>query len=111
MPNANARKGSAWELKVQRYLQETLPKFTVTRPRQSGYADLGDIHADPVVIQAKDVAKHSFADWLRDVEAQRVNAGGDFGAVVVKRRNAPTADAYVVMTLATFREIIERLRA
>ncbi len=110
MPNLNARKGAAFELLVQRYLQEILPKFTITRPRQSGYNDLGDVHADPFVLQIKDVAKLALSSWVADAEVQRANAGAEFGVVVSKKRGAPVGDAYVVMSLATFRDVLERIR-
>lgn len=110
MPNRNAEKGARFERAVRDFLAEILSRFSVVRPHQEGYRDVGDLHVDPFVLQLKDVTALDVSGWLRDVETQRGHAGGLWGAVVWKRRSRPVGDAVVFMTLDTFREVVSELR-
>ncbi len=111
MSNANARKGSRWEAAVRDFLREVFGRFVI-RPRQEGYVDIGDLHLSPFVLQAKDWKTLAAAlnEGLNGAEKQAKAAGEPFGAAVVKRRNKSVGLAYTVMTLATFRDLIARLR-
>lgn len=109
MANANAAKGARWERAVRDFLKEVFGRL-VLRPHQEGFVDVGDLHLSPFVLQAKDEARHTFASYVDDAEKQAVAAGEPFGVAVVKRRNVNVSRAYVVMSLATFRAVVDRLR-
>lgn len=105
------RKGPRWETDVLRHLRETFDPRAY-RPRQEGFEDVGDIHADGgyVVVQAKD-----WKDWqsairegldgaVSQAESWKNRTGsGDWRKVlpvaVVKRARRPVGDAYAVMRL------------
>ena len=71
--------------------------------------DKGDITGIPgVVIEAKDVAKISLAEFLREAQVEAENAGALVGAAWIKRRGkASPADAYVVMDGETFTHLLK----
>jgi hypothetical protein len=84
------------------------------KPYEEGHDDAGDIHGvDPFILQAKNYT--SWQDAIREgldgAEKQKRVAGVPWGAAVVKRLRREAADAYVVMTLATFAEVLLALRA
>jgi hypothetical protein len=107
--NANAAKGSRWELAITKFLADTFGRHVI-RPQQAGWDDVGDIHLHPFVIQAKDERSHNFSGYINDAEKQAKAAEFDYGVAVVKRRNYSPRLAYVVMTLETFRRVVLRLR-
>ena len=107
MANANARKGNAWETKILNFLRDA--GLYAVKPRQEGFLDVGDIHAPPFVIQAKD-----YKDLLAGIRAgvdgyqvQRSNARLPFGVAVVKRARKPVEDAYVVLRLGDLPDLIK----
>lgn len=111
MANANKAKGMKFEREVRRYLREE--GIDAFKPYEEGYADAGDIHGiDPFVGQAKDW--RSWQDAIREGldggERQKLVAGQPFAVAIVKRARRTVAEAYVVMTLATFAAILRRLR-
>ena len=110
MGNPNGDRGRRWEKAITDFLRRLLGRQTVIKPRQEGYIDIGDVHVSPFVIQAKDEASHNFSGYINDAEKQAEAAGEDYGVAVVKRRRYATEKAYVVMTLATFARIVQRLR-
>lgn len=111
MANANKAKGTRWESAVVAFLKERLTR--VYKPRQEGFADVGDIHVPPFVLQAKDWKDVTGA--LRDglagavVQVGHAGPGFEFGAAVVKRARKPVGDAYFVLRLEDARSLIERL--
>lgn len=109
IPNRNAERGARWERDIRDYLRAVLGK-AVIRPRQEGYVDVGDLHASPWALQAKDEARLNLSGYVNDAEKQAAAAGEPFSAAVVKRRRYSTEKGYVVMTLATFRDSLVRLR-
>ena len=92
-------KGTRWESKIVDYLRGNgFPH--AERRALNGTHDLGDITGIPgVVIEAKDQARHSFAEWLDEATAEAANDKADVGVVWAHRRGqgSPGA-AYVVMT-------------
>lgn len=109
--SANKAKGTKWEVQVREFFKAN--GINAYRPAQEGYKDTGDIHGvDPFTVQAKD-----WRDWqsairegLDGAQVQKVNAGNEFGVAVVKRARRPASEAYVVMRLADFTTIVNRLR-
>jgi hypothetical protein len=109
--NPNAAKGSKWERDIRDYLRGWLERRDVTRPRQEGFGDVGDIHVSPFVIQAKNVATASLGAWLDAAHAQAARAGERYGVVAWKRRGKGAGDGFIVMSTADFREVVWRLRS
>lgn len=106
MSNPRKQRGTRWETDVERFLDgEGLQTY---KPRQAGWTDLGDIHAWPFVVQAKD-----WKDWqsairegldgaVRQTEAVNARRGNSVlwvPTAVVKRARRPVGDAYAVLRL------------
>lgn len=110
MANSQKAKGTRWETAVLRFLRDA--GLYAVKPRQEGFLDVGDIHAPPFVIQAKD-----YADLLAGIRAgvdgyqvQRANARLPFGVAVVKRARKPVEDAYVVLRLGDLPDLIRAVQ-
>lgn len=110
MPNPNGAKGADHERRVRAYLAEVFGR-SVHRPRQEGWADVGDLHLSPFVLQAKNWADTTAAlnVGVRDSEIQAERAEEPYGAAVIKKRGANVSEARVAMTLRTFRRLLTRL--
>jgi len=96
-------KGTRWESAIVTYLRERGWPHAERRTL-SGAKDQGDI-AGIVggVIEAKDQARHSFAEWLDEANKERDHAHADFGVVWAHRRGKSSPrDGYVVMDGDTF---------
>lgn len=113
----NKAKGTAWESAIVAYLNERLDlepfgPDSARRVPQMGRADVGDIHIRPVVVEAKNVASIDLPSFIRQANTECDNAGPNYryGVAVVKKRGANVKDAYAVMDLATFTEILAELR-
>lgn len=109
MTNPNKAKGDRWERAVMEYLAIAFGRL-VRRPHQEGFRDVGDLHLSPFIIQCKDVAGLSLPATIRAAEAQAVNAEEAFGVVAHKVRGKSAAEGTVSMSLATFRDVVERLQ-
>lgn len=111
MSNPQKAKGTRWETAVTRFLREA--GLYAYKPRQEGFRDVGDIHAPPFTLQAKDWK--DLAGALREgsdgARAQRANAGLPFGAAVIKRARRPVEDAYVVIRLGDFPALVRAVQA
>lgn len=91
--------GTAAETAVVRFLRSAgFPH--AERRALAGALDLGDITGTPGVAwevkggeRAKSASDRQVAAWLEETEVERVNAGADFGVLVVQRRGigAPNA--------------------
>lgn len=106
MPATNGRamkaKGSQFEPDVCTFLREHGFPHAERHYGAGQPDDVGDI--DGVVgwtLEVKNCKGIDLAGWSDETEAERVNGRQPFAAVIAKRRNRPTADAYVILTLAT----------
>ena len=99
--------GTRWESAIVDYPASRGWRHADRRAK-TGALDKGDITGIPgVVIEAKDVAKISLAEFLREAQAEAENAGAMVGAAWIKRRGkASPADAYVVMDGETFTHLL-----
>ena len=114
MPNPNKAKGSAFERAVINYLRDEWRGLEAFRPRQEGNEDVGDIHSGSFTIQCKDYA--SVADALRigvagavkQAAARNAREGGysSHPVALIKRRGKGPAEAYAVMRLEDFAELM-----
>lgn len=97
--SAARRKGTAWESAIVDYLRANGAPHAERRAL-GGAKDRGDIAGIPgLVCEAKSHTGLRLADWVDEVEQERVNAGAAIGIVWVKRRGKASPGAgYVVMT-------------
>lgn len=109
MSNPNKARGTRWETAVTRFLRDQ--GIYAYKPRQEGARDVGDIHAPPFVLQAKDWKDVTGAlrEGVEGARVQKLNAGLPFGAAVVKRARKPVGEAYVVIRLTDLPELIKML--
>lgn len=100
MSNPSKAKGTAAETAILKYVRANGFPWA-ERLALSGAADCGDISLLPgrlIVLEAKAHASAAtgqpgdaqLADWMRQTRSERVNAGADYGVLVVKRKG--TAD-------------------
>ncbi|MGV9263172.1 hypothetical protein ACWDRR_00745 [Kitasatospora sp. NPDC003701] len=101
------RKGTAWESDIVRFLRGS--GLDAKRVAQTGRLDVGDIHAPPWVIEAKNVAKIELSSFVDQAEREARHADCPFGVAVVKRRQHGAGKAYAVMTLETLARVMKAL--
>jgi hypothetical protein len=106
--SASKAKGTRHESQIVEYLR--VHGFPwADRVPLSGSRDRGDVTLGPgsPVIESKNQARHSWAEWLDEATAEAVNARAPFGVVWAKRRGkGSVADGYVVMSGATFTRLL-----
>lgn len=109
MANPNKARGTRWEVKVCDYLREQ--GFTETfRLAPGGELDPGDVGGIPDwALECRDHAKHDLSKNVRDANQRAINKGSKFGAAVMKKRQHPVEDAYVVLDLQTFARVLNEL--
>lgn len=112
MSTAARRKGSLFELDLLRWIRAAGLK--AERLRLAGIHDEGDVAVEDVgltyVVEAKAEQKINLSGYIAEatVEAQNyakargLDPGRVMPIVVVKRRNKPISEAYVVCTLQEF---------
>jgi hypothetical protein len=104
MANASKRKGSAFELLVQRYLAERLD---CERIPAGATIDRGDLWTRACLVQCKNCRTLRLGEWLRETLQQQQDARKPLHALVVKRpRTTAPEDQIVVMTLGQLRELL-----
>ncbi|MCX4572311.1 hypothetical protein OHB41_03740 [Streptomyces sp. NBC_01571] len=112
MSNPSKARGTRWESTIRDYLNGTLGYShptdwrLVKRQAQEGAKDVGDLHAWPFILEAKDVKSPAVPTWLRQAEAEAVNAGFPYGVVIHKVRGKGPALARVHITDVTFQRLI-----
>lgn len=107
--NPNKEKGTRWERAVETHFRaEGFPE--VTRIRGRGAKDEGDLGGlRSFAIECKDHARPAWHDFVRQANEEARNAGKPFGVAVVKKRQAKTEEALVVMDLATFTRLLQHI--
>jgi hypothetical protein len=106
MANPSKKKGTAWEAAVVDYLRAHGQPHAERRAL-TGNADKGDITGIPgVMVECKNEAKVTLGAYADEVKIQTANAHASIGAAVVKRRNRPPGDAYVLMSLRQFADLL-----
>lgn len=112
MSNPNKIKGDSFE----RSIRDHLAAYGVTVERtRAGYArDAGDLHIGRdgtkprAILSAKNRRTWAVAQWLRELEAQRIEARAVHGALVIKRPGvSDPGQQYVVMTVNDWRWLAE----
>lgn len=126
MANPNKAKGTEWESAIRDYLNDQLGLYVdgwrdlpagttkfrrpadplnVKRQAQEGNHDVGDLHASPFILEAKDVASKAVPTWLRQAHIEAKHAGFPFGVAVHKTRRAGVARGSVHIGLRTWTRI------
>ncbi|MFM9712593.1 hypothetical protein [Streptomyces galilaeus] len=122
MANPSKARGTAWESAIRDFTNAFLGLYkddwrdlpasqrflnmldwrNVKRQAQEGAKDVGDLHAWPFILEAKDVKSPAVPTWLRQAEAEAVNAGFPYGVVIHKTRGKGPGMARVHITDETF---------
>ncbi|MFJ5924844.1 hypothetical protein ACIQF6_19800 [Kitasatospora sp. NPDC092948] len=130
MGNTSKTKGTAWETAVADYLNEQLGQYrkfwkdgdrsvrwrdpsdpdNVRRQVQEGVNDIGDLGVRPFAGECKAERSYDLASYVRQAEAEAINAGLLFGVAYVKRPRAKTEDGYAVTSIRTHAAIVKALR-
>ncbi|EFC86496.1 hypothetical protein [Parafrankia sp. EUN1f] len=118
MSHPSKIRGTRWESAVRDYLRENFRDFGAARPEDierngdvHGRLDQGDIRGvTGFVIECKDEEKIRLAGYMAEAKRERENANTRYYAAVVKARRKTVEQAYVVMELDQFREIVRDLR-
>ena len=109
MTNRNKDRGTRWESAVCAFLRAAGHR-EVFRMADGGEFDAGDVGGLPGwALECRDRAKIDLAGNVRDAEQRAVHKNVPFAAAVIKKRNAPVADAYVCMSLVMFTEILDEM--
>lgn len=105
--SAARRKGTAWETAVVRYLNEHGWPHAERRALHGGL-DKGDVTGIPtVVLECKNAKAITLGEWARELETEIANANAQTGALIIKRRQAPTSDAYAVLPLWRYVDLLK----
>ena len=107
MTSPQARKGSTFERDVVTYLAGHGFPYCERTYGAGRPADVGDV--DGIVgwtLECKAHKTMDLAGWIDESERERVNGRKPYAAVIAKRRCKPTGDAYVILSLATFAELL-----
>lgn len=108
MANPAKARGTRWESQIRDFLNGVLEYSHPTdwrlikRQAQEGAKDVGDLHAWPFVLEAKDVKSPAVPTWLRQADAEAVNAGFPYGVVIHKVRGKGPALARVHISAETY---------
>lgn len=104
--NKSKIRGTNFETAIVTYLKPHFPM--VERRALAGSLDKGDIAGVPGwVLEAKDCKTITLSSFVDEAMIEKENAGSPFGAAVVKRRGKNVSQAYVVMPLEQFVELIK----
>ena len=102
------QKGTAFETAVVRYLRDHGFTYAERAPL-AGNKDRGDITGTPgLVWECKNHKALALAEWSDETYVEMVNAGADYGILVVKRpRYGEPGDAYAVLPLSDLVELLK----
>lgn len=105
------RKGTRWESAVRDYLRDQ--GFNAERVPAGIQQDRGDLVGvyagkKPLCIEAKNTNRYDLAGWVEEAETEAANCvDGTIGVVIAKRHRKPDpAEGYVIMSLASFMELL-----
>ncbi|MFM9649981.1 hypothetical protein ACKI1S_28010 [Streptomyces galilaeus] len=127
MANPSKARGTAWESAIRDFTNAFLGLYkddwrdlpasqrflnmldwrNVKRQAQEGAKDVGDLHAWPFILEAKDVKSPAVPTWLRQAEAEAVNAGFPYGVVIHKTRGKGPGMARVHISDAAYCRLLD----
>ena len=116
--NRNKARGTAWESGIRDHLNAELghtdgrgtlrdpySALNVRRPAQEGARDVGDVHAAPFCIEAKNVKARAVPTWLGQAHIEATNAGFPYGVVVEKRHRESVGMGLVHFSVLTWTRV------
>lgn len=105
--NRSKAKGTRWETELAGYLLDSLTR-PIHRLAQHGTNDIGDLAIEgvPVTIEAKNANKIELGEWMTETVVEQRQRGTRWGALFIRRRGRACGDAYVVMTLAQWCDLV-----
>lgn len=107
MTSPNKAKGSQWERDVAAYFREHGFPEVERRYGAGAQQDKGDLNGMPgFVIECKNLGRINLNSIMDETLVEQKNANKMFGIAVIKRRNKPTKDAHVVITLEQFLSLL-----
>jgi hypothetical protein len=112
MANPSKARGTRWESAIRDYLNGVLDYShptdwrLVKRQAQEGAKDVGDLHAWPFILEAKDVKSPAVPTWLRQAVAEADNAGFPYEVVIHKVRGKGPALARVHISGDTYARLL-----
>jgi len=106
MANPSKRKGSKFEVDVVAYLKDHGFPYAERRALR-GTLDAGDVAGIAGwVLEVKNHAKLDIGNWSTEAAKEASNDGCSRWAVVHKRRQHSTAEAFVTLPLRLFAEML-----
>lgn len=100
-------KGTLWESTVVAYLREHGYPWAERRALAGAY-DKGDILLPGMMIECKAEKAIKLAEYMKEVRAQTANCPpGTLGVAWVKAPGKTVDESYVVMSPATFLELLD----
>jgi hypothetical protein len=100
-------KGSAFELDVVGFLRDHGHPYCERHYGAGRPEDVGDVDGIPGwTLEVKNHRAIDLAGWSDEAESERQHGRQRFAAVVAKRRNRSTGDAYVIVSLSTFADLL-----
>lgn len=105
--NPGKQRGTRWETAIVTYLRDQ-GWVHAERRALAGSVDRGDIAGIiGVIIEAKNQARHSWAEWVDEALTEASHHPDDLGVVWAHRRGKGSpGDGYVVMDGATFTRLL-----
>ena len=112
MTNPNGAKGSRYELDTVKYLREQgFPHaerlYGAGRTDDKGDITLGEDRFRPFTFELKNHGTYKWPEWMEEAKIECANAGGRFPIVIAKRRTKAPSQAYVMMDLEHFVELLK----
>lgn len=108
MSNPNKNRGSQWERDVASYFRTHGFPQADRRYGAGIQFDKGDLVGIPdFAIECKNTRTIDLAQFVAEAVAEAINARVKYGAAIIKRRQRPVKDAYVVMTLEQFTQLLQ----
>jgi hypothetical protein len=112
MSNPGKEKGTSWETKIERLLQDS--GHDATRIVMRGAEDRGDIEIrlpfGTITIEAKNEKRFDFAGYVEEACKEAERAGSVLGVAWVHRpRKSRPEDGYVVMKGSEFLKVLTLL--
>ena len=106
MANPSKRKGTSFEVAVVNYLKENGFPYAERRA-QRGVNDAGDVSGVVGwVLEVKNCRSLDLGPWMTEATHEASNDGVSRYAVIHKRRQHSTGEAFVSMPLRLFAELI-----
>jgi len=100
-------KGSQWERDVAKYFNESGFLNVERRYGAGNTVDKGDINGmRGMVIECKNLKTITLSTIVDEALHEQENAKADYGVSIIKRRNRGVDQAYVVLTLKQFIELL-----